>query len=132
MSKAIKPGELAAAIQKELAVYSEGVVERVNAAGQESSEKLRKLTKASAPRRKGKGGGSFRRNIAIKALDAGSGMKKFVWYVKPPDHRLTHLLVHGHATVDGDRTKANPFLENALDVVLPEYEKAVEEAVKNG
>ena len=45
-------------------------------------------------------------------------------------HRLTHLLVHGHATRNGGRTKANPFLKNALDAVLPEYERAVEEAVK--
>lgn len=128
MSKAIKPGELAAAVQKELAVYSEGVVERVNAAGQESSEKLRKLTKASAP----VASGSFRKNIAVKQLAAGNGMKKFIWHVKAPDHRLTHLLVHGHATANGGRTKSDPFLKKALDVVLPEYEKAVEEAVKNG
>ena len=57
-------------------------------------------------------------------------MKRYIWYVKAPDHRLTHLLVHGHATRNGGRTKANPFLKNALDDVLPEYERAVEEAVK--
>lgn len=128
MSKAIKPGDLAAAIQKELTVYSEGVAERVNAAGQECSEKLRKLTKASAP----VASGSFRKNIAVKQMADSNGMKKFIWHVKAPDHRLTHLLVHGHATVNGGRTKADPFLKNALGVVLPEYEKAIEEAVKNG
>ena len=53
-----------------------------------------------------------------------------MWYVKAPDHRLTHLLVRGHATKDGGRTKADPFLENALDVVLPEYEQNAREAVK--
>ena len=36
----------------------------------------------------------------------------------------------GHATKDGKRTKANPFLKNAIDQVLPEYEAAVEEAIK--
>jgi hypothetical protein len=59
------------------------------------------------------------------------GQKRFIWHVKAPDYRLTHLLVKGHATKDGGRTKANPFLQNALDQVLPEYEKEVEEAVKS-
>ena len=57
-------------------------------------------------------------------------MTRHIWYVKAPDHRLTHLLVHGHATRNGGRTKPDPFLHNALADVLPEYEKAVEEAVK--
>ena len=126
MSKAIKPEALAGAIQKELEVYSEEVTARVNAAGEASINKLRKLTKATAP----VASGSFRKNIAVKVVDAGNGMKKFIWYVKPPDHRLTHLLVHGHATKTGGRTKANPFLKNALNTVLPEYEKTVEEALK--
>lgn len=126
MSKAVKPEELAKAIQKELTIYTEGVTERVNAAGRTAANKLKKLTKATAP----VASGSFRKNIAVKEVDAGNGMKKFIWYVKAPDHRLTHLLVHGHATKTGGRTKADPFLANALKVVEPEYEKAVEEAVR--
>ena len=126
MSKAVKPEDLGAALQAELKLYSEGVTERVNTAGRTAANKLKKLTKASAP----VASGSFKKNIAVKEVDAGNGMKKFIWYVKPPDHRLTHLLVHGHATKTGGRTKANPFLSNAVSAVIPEYEKAVEEAVK--
>ena len=127
MSKAIKPSDLASAIQKELTIYSENVTAKVNAAGEASAKKLRKLTKATAP----VASGSFKRNIAIKEeTDPATGMKKFTWYVKEPDHRLTHLLVHGHATKTGGRTKADPFLKNALDQVLPEFEQAVEEALK--
>lgn len=125
MAKAIKPGDLGKALQQTLTVYHEGAVERVNAAGQASAEKLKKLTKASAP----VASGSFRKNIAVKEMDRGHGMKVFVWHVKKPDHRLTHLLVHGHATRTGGRTKADPFLKNALDTVLPEYENAVKEAL---
>ena len=54
------------------------------------------------------------------------------WYVKAPHYRLTHLLVHGHAKKDGGRVQGDPFLQNALDEVLPEYERAVEEGLKNG
>ena len=126
MSKAVKPEDLAVSIQKELAIYSEGMATRVNTAGRTAANKLKKLTKASAP----VASGSFRKNIAVKEVDAGNGMKKFIWHVKAPDHRLTHLLVHGHATKTGGRTKADPFLANAMQTVEPEYEKAVEEAVK--
>lgn len=126
MGKSIKPEDLGAAIQAELKLYSEGVTERVNAAGRTAANKLKKLTKATAP----VASGSFKKNIAVKEVDAGNGMKKYIWYVKAPDHRLTHLLVHGHATKTGGRTKADPFLANALKVVEPEFEKAVEEAVR--
>ena len=128
MSKSIKITDLSDAIQQELATYHKDVIERVNEAGRTAAAKLKKLTQASAP----VATGSFRKSIAIKEeLDPVTGTKKFIWHVKAPDHRITHLLVHGHATKNGGRTKANPFLQNALDTVLPEYEKAAEEALKN-
>ncbi len=127
MSKSIKPSDLGAAIQQELEAYSEGVRDRVNAVGKAAAAKLKKLTKANAP----VASGSFKKNIAVKEETNEMGVKKFIWYVKPPDHRITHLLVHGHATRDGGRTKSNPFLKNALDAVLPEYEEQVREAVQS-
>lgn len=127
MAKSIKPGDLGAAISQELTIYHAEVVEKLDAAGDAAVKKLVKMTKSTAP--KGERG-SFRRSIASKRLKADKRGSTHVWYVKPPDHRLTHLLVHGHATKDGGRTKADPFLKNALDVVLPEYEEAVEEAIK--
>lgn len=130
MAKAIKPENLGAAIADELTTYHDGVVERVNAAGADAVKKLVKLTKATAPKRTG----SFKKNITSKEFVAhtGTGMKTYVWGVKPPDHRLTHLLVHGHAKAEGGRVPGDPFLQNALDATLPEYEEAVKEAVKNG
>lgn len=127
MAKTVKPEDLGAAIQKELTTYREGVAERVNAVGKTAADKLRKLTKATAP----VASGDFRKHIAVKEVDAGHGTKKYIWHVKAPDHRLTHLLVHGHATRTGGRAKGDPFLKNALETVLPEYEQAVKEAVQN-
>lgn len=130
MSKNISPSNLQSAIEKELTLYKESVTDFVNAAGENAIKQLVTLTKSTAP----KGlRGSFRKNISSKETqDAVSKMKKFTWYVKAPDHRLTHLIVHGHATVNGGRTKSNPFLENALDTVFPQYEQDIEEAVRNG
>jgi len=129
MAKTIKPEELSEAIKQELTMYSKLVTEGVDAAGLESIKKLVKLTKATAPVGNR---GSFKRNITSKEIANPIGTKTYVWGVKAPDYRLTHLLVHGHATKDGGRTKADPFLANALDQVLPEYERRVEEVIKNG
>ena len=137
MSKRIKPGELGAALEEQLTIYSEEVNEGLAGVISDSIDKLVKLTKNTAP--KGKRG-DFRRSIAAEKRQlsraGGNGFRgrtlRAVWYVKAPNYRLTHLLVHGHATKDGGRTKGNPFLKNALDQVLPEYEKNVEEVLKNG
>lgn len=129
MSKHVNPGDLGAAIRRELTIYKKDLTDAVNDAGEKAVKKLVKLTKATAPVGVR---GSFKKNITSKAFPGVSGMKEYVWYVKPPDHRLTHLLAHGHVTAKGGRTRANPFLQNAVDQVLPEYEKDVEEAAKRG
>ena len=116
------------AIQEELTIYHQDVVEALDAAGDKAVKALVKRTKATAP----KYSGGFRKAISSKRLEKTDRSSKFVWYVKAPHYRLTHLLVHGHAKKDGGRTKADPFLRKALDQVLPEYEKDVEEALQNG
>lgn len=134
-NKRIKPGELGSAIEQELTVYSEGINEGLAEVTTASMQELVKQTKATAPR--GKRHGQFRKNIAadysrLKKRGAGGRNIGATWYVKAPDYRLTHLIVKGHATKDGGRTRANPFLQNALDKVLPEYERGIEEVLKNG
>lgn len=127
MAKTIELADLGQAIEQELTTYHRDVLTRVNSASEAAIKALVKKTKATAPRQTGR----FRKNIASKAIKGTQG-DRHLWYVKAPDHRLTHLLVHGHAKQNGGRVKGDPFLKNALDEVLPEYEKAVEEAVQNG
>lgn len=130
MANTIKSKDLDAAIAQELTLYHRDVLDKVNSASEKAVKALVKKTKASAPIG---ARGDFKRHISSKLLKTSRiGGKTFVWYVKAPDHRLTHLLVNGHATKDGGRTKANPFLYNAWNSVRQEYEKDVEEAVKNG
>lgn len=128
MAKAIRPADLGDAIADALTIYSQEVTEEINRASEEAVKTLAKKTKATAP----VASGSYKKNISSKLLKKGERGDTYVWYVKAPDHRLTHLLVHGHATRNGGRTKKNPFLQNALDEVLPDYEKAIEEAAQHG
>lgn len=126
MSKNIQATALADALANELTLYAKEVEEGVEAAGEKSIKKLVKLTKATAPVGYR---GSFKRHITSTKKKAGR-LIRYIWHVKAPDHRLTHLLVHGHATKDGGRTKGDPFLKNALDQVLPEYEREIKEAIE--
>lgn len=128
MSKAIKPENLGDAISEQLTIYAAHVEQGVQEAAAESMDKLVKLTKATAPVGKR---GSFKRKITSSVVRGTRGLVEYVWHVKAPDYRLTHLLVHGHATKDGGRTKGNPFLSNAVAQVLPEYERKVEEVLRN-
>lgn len=129
MAKKVTLDSLGDAIAEELTVYHEDVIEAIDKLSETAVKDLVKKTKATAPVG---ARGSFKKNISSKRLEKTKRGSKHVWYVKAPDHRLTHLLVNGHATKNGGRTKGDPFLQNALSEVLPEYEKAVKEALQNG
>lgn len=130
MANTLRPDQLGEAIAETLTVYSEDVNEKLTKVGRKHMKMLVARTRETAPkgRRNGKNFASSITSTEERVSSVTSN--RFIWHVKAPNHRLTHLLVHGHATKNGGRTKASPFLQNALDEVLPEYEKAVEEAVK--
>lgn len=129
MANGIQPEALGRAIEQELTVYHDKVVAEIDKAARKSARRLVEMTQASAPVGKR---GKFKNSIASKQLEKTNRGSTYVWYVKPPDHRLTHLLVKGHATRNGGRTRANPFLTDAVDKVLPEFEQTVEDILKNG
>lgn len=128
MANTIKPADLGKVIGQELTTYHRKVIDRVNLAGEEAAKALVKKTKATAPKQSG----DYRRAITYQTeTNTASGDKRFKWGAKAPHSRLTHLLVHGHAKTNGGRVQGDPFLENALDEVLPAYEQEVEDAIKN-
>lgn len=121
--------DLGDAIAQELTLYHQELTDQLDKISEGSIKRLVKITRESAP----KGArGDFRKNISSKRLVKRKTGSTYVWYVKPPDHRLTHLLVHGHETRNGGRTRPDPFLQNALAEVLPEHEAAIERTIKNG
>lgn len=122
----IKPEDLGKALAEQLTIYRADKQEKVNTVGEKAVKKLVKLTKKSAP----KASGDFAKSLTYTAEPKTGGDIAYTWGAKAPHHRLTHLLVKGHPTVNGKRVKGDPFLENALDTVLPEYENDVEEALK--
>lgn len=124
----IKPADLGDAIAEALGIYHQDVIDQVNAAGERAAKDLVNRTKKTVPKRTG----AFRKAITYtEDTNRATGDKTFTWGAKAPKHRLTHLLVNGHVKKDGKRVDGDPFLANALDQVLPNYEREVEEALKN-
>lgn len=115
---------------QELALYRKEVQDRVNKAGRKAIKELERKTRDTAPFDATAYHRHYMDLIATKTEPSRTGDEVHIWYVKPPGHRLTHLLVRGHETRDGGRTRADPFLSNALADVLPDYENELEEAAK--
>jgi hypothetical protein len=129
MAKSIHPSALGSEIEGMLKLYHQDVLDAVNAAGEKAVKDLVKKTRASAP--KSPGGGDFAKSLTYRETELASGDKEYTWGAAAPQHRITHLLVKGHATVNGGRVDGNSFLEDAMAEVMPEYEKDVEEAIRN-
>lgn len=125
--KRVKATDVGAALANTLSIYNEEVQEGLYNATKHSMEDLVKKTKATAPVLTG----SFKKRITSTEIKMPRGVR-FVWHVKAPDHRITHLIVHGHPKADGGRTKTNPFLQNALDSVIPDFEEEVERVIREG
>lgn len=125
----VTPGALGDALSEMFTLYHQDVIEAVNAAGEKAIKDLVKKTRASAP--KSPGGGDFAKSLTYKETELPSGDKEYTWGAAAPQHRITHLLVKGHATVNGGRVDGNSFLTDAMAEVMPEYEKDVEEAIRN-
>lgn len=124
----VKVSDMDAVIQHELMMYHQEVNKQVDAVSQKAVKKLAKKTRATAP----EGTGKYKKAIATKLLRSTPNGNTYVWYVRAPHYRLTHLLAKGHATKNGGRTRADPFLQNAIDEVIPEYERDIKEVLSNG
>lgn len=125
----LTPGDLIGqALTAELEKYHQEVIDGVNTASKNAADKLTKKLKATAPKDRG----NYAKSIGHTSTKNALGNASYTVGAKGSQGRLTHLLVHGHATNKGGRTKGNPFFKNAVDEVLPEYENEVKQVLEGG
>ena len=129
MAKLTPSDFISDAISSELKKYHSQVTAGVNEASGRAAENLTKKLKATAPKRSGKYARSIR---SESSTNPATGSTTYKVGASGKHGRLTHLLVHGHATRNGGRTKGNSFMHDAVNEVLPEYEKEVKQVIERG
>lgn len=130
MSNTISFDQLGEAINNELTLYHKSIIDGLKEEAQKSVKQLVKDTKATAP--VGKRKKHYKNSITSKKVSEDDRSVSYVWYVKGPDYRLSHLLENGHAKRGGGRVEGTHFIQKATDPILEQYLKAVEEVIKNG
>lgn len=129
MSTKISIEGLSDVVTQKLRLYSNTVKEGINKEAEKSVKQLVRDTKATAP--VGKRQKHYKDSIKSKGYHT-SRSDKYIWYVDGPDYRLSHLLENGHALKNGGRVEGTHFIKKASDPILEQYEKAIEELIKNG
>ena len=121
--------QLDAALNDVLRQYAKDAEVDVDAATKEAVATLVKLTRGSAPR------GTRKRAMCLNAYGDGQARPHFftsitsrkqptggyLWYVKKPNLRITHLIAKSHASRGGGSVRGDPFLVNSLQTTLQEY-----------
>ena len=121
---------LSDAINRELTIYSQEVTDKIKKEAKSSMKELVKKTKETAP--VGKRNKHYRDSIRSRKVRENDRGAEYQWYVDGPDYRLSHLLENGHALRDGGRFEGTHFIADASDPILAEFERKVQEAVRNG
>jgi len=124
----IKIDQLAAEIAKGLAEYSQDVVEKVNISSEKIGKEAVKQLRQTSPKKTGKYAKSW---TMTTEKEFGQPHRRII-HAKAPHYRLTHLLEHGHAKVGGGRVEGRPHIRPAEEMVIQEFVREVEEAIKRG
>ena len=124
----VKIDQLAAEIAKGLADYSQDVVEKVNVSSEKVGKAAVKKLKQTSPKRYG----NYAKSWTMKTEPEIGQPHKRIVHVKAPHYRLAHLLEYGHAKVGGGRVEGRPHIGPAEEMVIEEFVKEVEEAIKRG
>lgn len=128
-STKITISELDDAVAEYLHSWDENLTATIENEAKKSMKELVKTTKATAP--VGRRAKHYRDSISSKCQKALRTVT-YTWYVKGSDYRLSHLLEKGHALRNGGRTSGTHFIQKASDPILEKYQKAIEEAIRNG
>ena len=124
--------QLANAIREALEDYSEEVAEATKQAVEQTAKEVNEEIKRRVTFKRTKRTNEYVKSFRIKTTEETRLNKSKVWFVANGQHRLTHLLEHGHLTRSGaSRTNAYPHITYGEDLALKRLPELVEEGIKN-
>lgn len=105
--------------------YTDDIHAQINSIVDDVGNEATEMLKGKAPRKKGRGGGKYRRSLTVE-LSQKNGTSGFTVYAKAPHYRLTHLLENGHRT----RLKTGQYGTKAQTTPQPHFAPVQEWADK--
>lgn len=131
MSKGMSVEDFALAVNEAMKEFQQSVdydiVYVTQKVADEAAQNVKRYIKSSGI----KGTGKYRRSIKARNIKDSPLSKKSVVYADKPEYRLTHLLEHGHAKVNGGRTKAYVHWEPAERQAIDDFISELREAIEN-
>jgi len=129
MSIKVKPEDISSAITESLKEYTEDVRGRIFAAVDKVAAEVSDEIKGHVTFRQRTG--QYVKSFAMKSDAATQNRnKRYIWYVKPPHYRRTHLLEKGHVTRGGGRARAFPHIKYGAELAERRLPEEIEKAIK--
>ena len=122
---------LSKAIMDSLSEYSEEIARVTKNAVEVVSKEVEAEIKKRVSFNRSNRVNEYVKSFRIKTTDETRFNKSKVWYVANGQHRLTHLLEHGHATRNGGRARAFPHIIYGEQLAQRRLPELVEEGVEN-
>lgn len=127
MSKSLPIDGISAAIVRELSKYTNNLADGIKQDAREVSKDLIKNLKRDSPKNTTEYSTGWRAKVEIDTRDE---ITVRVHNAKKP--WITHLLEKGHAQRGGGRTPAKVHIASNEKLAIEEFEKRVEERIRNG
>lgn len=119
--------EFAAELEQTFGVYNKDVNDAFDRAGERCGKDTNSVIKKHCKFK----GEKYIKAFRLKRVQVSSLHFRWIWYVKDPYYRLTHLLENGHAKRNGGgRTTAYPHISHGEEFARENYEEYAKEELE--
>jgi len=126
MAQTLSVNQFESAVNDILAQYKDVIDADVATVTKQVARQAAKDVQAKAPAKSG----AYKKSIKAKVLEKEVNKASSVVYAEAPHYALTHLLEHGHAKVNGGRTRAFPHWAEAEQTAINDFERKLREAIE--